>query len=428
MDSKATRQSNSGRRTQLRTLLDVACWLMLSTWSVDVFDGMPFPLAWSLLSTMLPQAAATPQSAPSEPGAAALVCGQRAPDGSLPLLALGLGRGGMVAIPATDVRQATASELTTPGGLRLRAKEDGIKLDFPSGAEVMITPSLRLCLRGGEQTLPVLGLLRLLFTDGSTLEVEPSSDGRSPIRRATLVHGRMRTVFWPPAQGTVTEAGYRAQPRITADPLLVLGDGRAVYRAVPFGPILGLRAVLRPRDDVRFPAARFVLAGDVLAESLRRLPAHVPRKPVQFPQAPEAAQNLADLAAVLFAPATIERNARTRGPLVLALPQEWRLHVELGAATGLLTLGLYRADTAVPAVEWTVNPVRTELHLVRPFGGENGSPRYFLRGLDISDDVRALWPFGSLAEDKRWAEQELLRLGARSLRDRKVVAPQAAGN
>jgi hypothetical protein len=381
---------------------------------------MASPLAMVLL------AAAVQGTPAQEPAAAAppllLVSGQLDAAGALPWPALGLGDGGVRASKHGPLAHVLgAGEVRSPGGILLRAKPQGIRLDFPSGAQVMITPSLRVCLRGGEQTLPVLGRLVLAFADGSTLEVEGNGDPRQPIRRATLVQKNSRAVFWPAAQGNVIEAGHRAAVRPVANPLLVLGDGRAIYRAVPLGPLLGLRAILRPRDDARFPAARFVLAGDVLAASLRRLPAHVPPHPVQFPQAPEAAQRLADMAGVLFARGDIARAAHGKGPLVLALPQEWRLHVELGAARGFFTLGLARADATIPAVEWTVTPTRTELHLVRPAGSVNGSPRYFLRGLDLSADVRALWGGVASADDRAWAENELLRLGGRALRNRRAV-------
>lgn len=382
----------------------------------------------ALLAPLLQSASSqVPLAAPAAPAPVALVSGRCDGKGALPWSAFGLGNGGIAAVRVGAQEHAMGlGEVRTPGGVLLRAKLEGVKLDFPSGAEVMITPSLRICLRGGEQTLPALGRLVLAFTDGSALEVEPSNDPRLPIRRATLVTDQQRTVFWPPAQGVVIDAGHRRGARVLDDPLLVLGDGRAVYQPVPLGPILGLRAVLRPRDDERFAAERFVIAGDLLASSLQRLPGHVPPTPVQFPQAPQAAQRLAEMSAALFAPGDIERAARTRGPLVLSLAQEWRLQVEIGAATGLLTLGLYRADASVPAVEWTVTPTRTELHLVRPSGGENGGPRYFLRGIDLNDEVRALWPWKASADDRRWAENELLRFGARSLRDRALIAPQTA--
>jgi len=352
-----------------------------------------------------------PQAPPVEgPAVVVLVSGVRAKDGTIPLTAFGLGEGGLVAgrrVPCA------AGDVATPGGIRLRARAEGVKVDFPSGAELLVTPSLRVCLRGGEQTLPTLGRLVLAFVDGSRLELEPDANGRRPLRRATLVTDGARVVFWPPQQTAIVEAALR-EPLPRSDAFLVLGDGRCLCRAVPFGPLLGLRPVLRPLDDQSVPEGRLVIAGDLLAASLRRLPGHVPPAPVQFPQAPEAAQRLAELAASLFAAGSIERPARARGPLVLALPQEWRLRVEADAGATLLRLGLLRADAALPAVEWTANRTRTELHLVRPLGGVDGSPRYFLRGLDLAAEARALWPWTATQDDLRWLDQFLARLGARS--------------
>lgn len=356
----------------------------------------------------------------NDPPPLLLVSGARDHAGGLPLPAFGLGDGGL----ATDAKRALAADpgdVLTPGGIRVRARAEGVKLDFPAGTEMLITPSLRMCLRGGEQTLPALGTMTLSFVDGSHLELEPDGNGRRPIRRVTLVTPTMRKGFWPPQQSVLVEASHRKNVAPVFNAYLVLGDGRCVYRAVPLGPLLGLRAVLRPRDDPRFPDSRIVVVGDILAASLRRLPGHVPPTPVQFPQAPEAAQRLADAADSLFAAGTIARTAQATGPLVLALPQEWRLRLELGVQRGRLTIGLGRADSVTPAVEWTINPVRTELHLVRPNGGQNGSPRYFLRGIDLSDDLRRLWPWGATADDHKWLEQELLRLGAHAQRDQLEV-------
>jgi hypothetical protein len=345
---------------------------------------------------------------------------------NVPLAQLGLGDGGVGEESRAGRAPLVAQpgDVLTPGGIRLRARAEGVKLDFPSGAEVLVTPSLRLCLRSGEQTLPALGRLDLSFADGTRLELEGDGGGRRPLRRATLVQGALRHVFWPARQAATVEAGHaRAAARTPA--YLVLGDGRCVYRAVPLGPVLGLRAILHPRDGVEHPRSRVVVAGDVLASSLRRLPAHVPREPVQFPQAPEAAQRLAGLAGELFAKGRIERPVHAKGPLVLPLPHEWQLRAARGLTSGFLTLGLYRADSTVPVVEWTVSPTRSELHLVRPFGGEHGGPRYFLRGIDLGDLLRELWPGSATADDLRWLDQELARLGAPSVREGKL-APTSA--
>src|SRR5690606_11002116 len=300
---------------------------------------MALPLVLAALALPCAQG---PDGAPAAPFI--LVSGCRAADGSIPLTALDLGDGGTRTPHAASV--VRPAEVFTPGGIRIRARAEGIKLDFVGGAEAMLTPSLRLCLRDGEQTLPPLGRLALAFADGSRLELEPHSDPQRPLRRATFVSGDLRALLWPSGPGAAIEASYR-RARAPADPLLVLGDGRAVYRAVPIGPLLALRAVLRPRDDARFPATRFVLAADVIAESLRRPPSHVPPHPVQFPQAPEAARRLAELAGVLFTPGRIERTARAKGPLVLALPDEWRLDVAEGPGPGTFVLALLRADATI---------------------------------------------------------------------------------
>jgi hypothetical protein len=70
-----------------------------------------------------------------------------------------------------------------------------------------------------------------------------------------------------------------------------------------------------------------------------------------------------------------------------------------------------------------VTKPRTVLQLVRPSGGEGGGPRYFLRGIDLGAELDALWPGTPGLQEMRWAHDELLRLGARALRDRQLVGP-----
>ncbi len=325
----------------------------------------------------------------------------------LPPAALQLGDGGVAAQRGTLV--ARPGEATTPGGVRVRARPEGVKLEFASGAELMITPSLRLCLRDGSQTLPALGRLRLALADGTHLELDPDGGSRRPLRAVRLVHGSSRATIWPPWQ-TVVDANYQRSAGALAD-LFVLGDGRAVYRPVPLGPLLALRAVLRPRDDARWPATRVVVLGDPLGASLLRLPGHLPKQPVQFPQAPEAARRLAAMVPTLFA-GIVERKASAVGSLVLPLAEGWHLGIQLAAESERLTLGLLRADATVPAVEWVVGDAQTELYLVRPDGGGADGPRYFMRGLPVQE-LDALLPWKPTLDDLRWLRSELVRLGAR---------------
>lgn len=328
-------------------------------------------------------------------------------EATLPPSALQLGDGGVVSRQATLL--ARPGEAMTPGGVRIVVRPQGAKLDFPSGAELLITPSLRICLRDGSQTLPPLGRLRLALADGTLLELEPDGVGKRPLRAVRLVHGSTRATIWPPSR-TAVDANYQRSAGAASD-LLVLGDGRAIYRPVPLGPILVLRAVLRPRDDERWPAARVVVFGDPLAASLQRLPGHLPPQPVQFPQAPEAARRLSALAPSLFA-GRVERKASAVGPLVLPLVEGWHLGIDLAAGSDRLTLGLLRADATVPAVEWVVGDAGTELYLVRPDGGGENGPRYFMKGLPLPE-LGAMLPWIPTLDDLRWARAELVRLGAR---------------
>ena len=71
--------------------------------------------------------------------------------GQLPPSSLGLGGGGLGSRRFADRNEP--GRWVSPGGILVRARKEGVKIDFPSGAELLVTPSARVCLRGGEQTL-----------------------------------------------------------------------------------------------------------------------------------------------------------------------------------------------------------------------------------------------------------------------------------
>lgn len=330
---------------------------------------------------LLAQAAAL---APQPPSPAAIVSGALI-DGRLPLAALGLGEGGIGA-PVVDPRSASFGEYVTPGGVLVRVKAAGVKLDFPSHAEVLIAPDGSVHLRSGEHTLPSLGTLEVWLADGTRLRVQPGSGQGSPPRGVQVVAGDDAIELW---RGTLPMQR-RCRPGSNAVlRLLALGSGDVWYRADVLGPLIALERVLAQGDAGGLPERRVVISGDVLAASLRMLPAHVPTTAVQQPHAPKVAAALAIAASDLFAPGSIERPPGAVGALVFELPGGMRLAV-VDHGENDLRLALH-AGSDVPVVEWLIG-FRTSLHLLRPNGGKGGGPRYFLSGIDLTDAARALLP------------------------------------
>ncbi|MEM7199553.1 MAG: hypothetical protein AAF628_04765 [Planctomycetota bacterium] len=308
--------------------------------------------------------------------------------GVMSLEALGLGAGGFGrrdARPATEYR--TPGEAWTPGGARVRAQREGVKIDFPSGVELLLSPDGLVHLRDGAHTTRRHSVLELWLADGSRVRAVTAA-GPRPLQTVELqVEERFGVRLWDRTRSVHTRA--RMAPR-RAELLVALGRGDVLYGFACAGPMVALERELCPVARVAdLPPRRLVVLGDLLVESLQRLPGHVPPASVQMPQAPEAAQTLAALATRLFpAGRVVERPAGAVGDLVVPLIAGFRLQVEERVG-GVFWLGLHRGDSGLPAVEWRAGPSPT-LHLVRPFGGRQGVPRHFLRGLRLVADAATL--------------------------------------
>jgi hypothetical protein len=99
---------------------------------------------------------------------------------------------------------------------------------------------------------------------------------------------------------------------------------------------------------------------------LHLLPARVPRKTLDFPEAAEMVRELDNGRAVLFPRGTIPRPPGASGELVFQLAAGFRLQVRrLDQAPTLLTL--VRGADGIPYVEWSIGP-KTLAHIVRPDG------------------------------------------------------------
>jgi hypothetical protein len=368
---------------------------------------------------LLPQA---PDS--GERGGALIVSGVLR-EGSMPLRALGLGEGGIgePVAPPGHAGDAVAGQDVTPGGVLVRAQREGVKLDFPSGAELLLAPDGGVHLREGARTMPSLHVVELWLADGTRVRAVRSPGRGMPLREVDVIRGDAAVSLW---RGHLPLRQTTAPSPPSGTCYLALGRGDALYEGVALGPLIVLRRALCPQARQReSPASWLVVAGDVLGASLRLLPDHVPPQPVQFPQAPEAAANLAQGAPMLFPSGVIERPAGAIGALVFALAGDFRLMVE-ERRDGPIWLGLYRGDADVPVVEWCIEH-RTTLHLVRPNGGLGGLPRYYLRGIDLSGQTRSLLPLPRTAFTIERARATLRALGARSPLVRAVPASTRDG-
>ena len=340
------------------------------------------------------------------PTASAVVVGGAVSNGVVQISQLTLGDGG---VRASRLRVRNArGEVRTVGGVTIRAKSEGVKLDFPSGREVLVSPDGRIHLRSGEATLSFFRGVRLVLADDTVVTIRRSGGSRTLLESVEVETGDEEAYrIWSGNRPSINSSRASA---FTGDSLFALGDGGCFYTVSAAGPLLALERVLCPRDlENQYPRRRVVVLGDVLARSLLELPDHAPRRSIQFPQTHEAALRFAALG-YLFGGVT-QRPLGAVGELWIELADEYRLNVAVGTG-GVITIGLYREGSGTPGLEWVVAS-RTTLNFVRPNADLGNGPRYFLRGIDLRDFVTDLVPIPNSRRQRVRVAQMLGNLGGR---------------
>ena len=284
-------------------------------------------------------------------------------DGKVEAKAFGVGDGG-IGTPVVPREKLLDGQALTRGGVLVRAQAEGVKVDFPSGGEVLIARDGAVHLRDGSKTLPAFWGLTLRLTDGERIVVIPASGGREPLDLVAVGNGEQETVLWR-NKAHVREAAFTARDRGVV--LWAGGDGSALYEVERRGPLVKLRRVLCAVDKQKtLPREKLVVLADVLAESMLGLPDVVPQKTVDFPQGYENANALALLARGLFPPRPIVRPPGAVGEIVFELEGGYRLQVGSWHEK-LMRLTLQAPPDLTPVAEWTIGS-RTLLHLCKPDG------------------------------------------------------------
>ncbi len=322
---------------------------------------------------------------------------------------LGLGDGGLVAGSGRRKKASVPGQATTSGGVVIRARAAGVKLDFPSGGELLVGHAGRVHLRDGAATDRNDRGLRLLLADGAVLTVVPTPGGKRPVRSVELRQASRTMVLW---RGRHRYNRAISRRTFLGATYLVVGDGSVVYRPMQLGPVAVLERALCPRAAVAtYPARKVVICGDVLGASLQLLSKTVPRHLSDFPAAGRIADGLAAMADRLFAPGTASRPSGSVGAVIIQLAGGYRLHLEV-RGSGPLALALVPPQASLPVVEWTVDSSTTRLHLVQPDAGRNGRPRYSMRGVDLRSMVGRVFPFENCSRDVSRARRLIVEAGA----------------
>lgn len=183
----------------------------------------------------------------------------------------GLGSGGLgVVEAAAGDRPAGKGRATSPGGVVVECREQGVKLTFPSGREVLVAPDGHLHLRDGAVSHQFGGGVALMLADGAEVRVLLNGSRRMPLQEVQLCAAGAAHRLW--RRRDADDAEVRLAPW-HGDRLWCLGDGGALYRAVALGPLVTMRCELRPKDanDARLPENGLLLATGPVLASLQQL-------------------------------------------------------------------------------------------------------------------------------------------------------------
>ncbi len=282
---------------------------------------------------------------------------------------------------------------------------EGVKLDFPSGAELLVSPDRRLHLRSGESTLAYFRGLKILLADGTQIRIKEPVGGAATLGPVEVKSAGAVYRLWDGRRGGGKIFGVGV---FVAPTLMALGNGEVLYEASASGPLLALQRVLCPEEEAgNYPEQRLVIIGDVLAASLRLLPGHAPKKSVQFPQVMEVAQRLSSFSDELFPKRILTTPPGSIGEPWIELAGGFRLITRV--SEGPVMIGLYKETSDTPVVEWQIGG-SSKLFFVRPFGGSMGGPRYFLRGLDLRRQVDAVWPIPETFADRKKVRELVQKL------------------
>ncbi len=352
----------------------------------------------------------------AEPGArdsqvsgsdATMVVTRRDWNGSIRFSGLELGSGGL-GKPVLAKAKLQNGQTLTPGGVLVRAQAAGVKLDFPSRQDLLIDRSGRVHLRTGQATRSASLGVQLFLADGARIAVVPSPGGTKPMRLVQVMDAKGSKVLW---RNTRKARNAAARRRFLGESYLVLGDGDVLYRFVQVGPILVLERALCPsKKTKRYPARQVVVMGNVLGASLEMLPKRVPKHSFDFPLAHRNALQLAAQAKYLFPFGVQRRPKGALGVQVIGLARGYSLQLEV-RGKGPVVIGLFHSAQQVPLAEWTVTTT-TRLHLVKPDGGRDGRPRYFMRGIDLKPMIGDFAPVYRSTADLSRARRILREMGA----------------
>ncbi len=316
--------------------------------------GAPVPAAAGAiprrpLAASPARAPAVPAAFVSDPGAvipAALDSGLvLLADGAAPGRSFRLGDGGIGAIdPDGAALPGERGECTTPGGVHVQCRKEGVKLTFASGRELLWAPDGFLHLRDGTVAGPFESGVELRLLDGCSVRIDRGASRRTPITEVVVAtEAGVAVRLWRRAEA-VREPGGTAW---SGERLFCLGDGGALYRALALGPVITLERVLVPTGALGVPLRRVALDTGAIARSLQLL--RESRARIADPTAVAEIGLVLDNHAAVWPAAGAPPARIGSSPLLYLLPAGYELRFQVQGGDVRLQMARHQQR---PFVEW----------------------------------------------------------------------------
>jgi hypothetical protein len=251
-------------------------------------------------------------------------------------------RGGARAVEAS--LRSDIGTCTTPGGVVVQCRREGVKVAFASGRELLYAPDGHMHLRDGSVAGPFLNGVELRLADGSSVAIDRSGSRRSPIECVEVRHGEDATCVY--RRGNPTREAARGVFRLPI--VFCLGDGGSLYRAIALGPLVTMERALVPQEQRELmPERRLCVFAGPLADSMEQLCASRAQQ-----RHPETVQ---ELRLILSELASVFRSDAPMPPRTGSDPLQFLLHagydLRFVQQKGLVRMQLAR-NQREPFVEW----------------------------------------------------------------------------
>jgi len=251
-------------------------------------------------------------------------------------------RGGARAVEAS--LRSDIGTCTTPGGVVVQCRREGVKVAFASGRELLYAPDGHMHLRDGSVAGPFLNGVELRLADGSSVAIDRSGSRRSPIECVEVRHGENATCVY--RRGNPTREAARGVFRLPI--VFCLGDGGSLYRAIALGPLVTMERALVPQEQRELmPERRLCVLAGPLADSMEQLCASRAQQ-----RHPETVQ---ELRLILSELASVFRSDAPMPPRTGSDPLQFLLHagydLRFVQQKGLVRMQLAR-NQREPFVEW----------------------------------------------------------------------------